>query len=305
MLFVSVAALLCAIAPASAGDVKGTSAEVQTLEERLAKLLDESYELDTKLRIERRQRWALQRERRRSWRVVSRRITAIYKADGVGHLGRDIFGGEDAVELARVRHSTIGVVVDHDERLLARYSRVSARLAKLERSIERAERRLVKIGQSTHELRERLLVARKALKRARAKARQRARMMARVPDVPLVTRATSAEQAAAQTAAGSRVEEAPPPPVWNEHGIASIYAESFHGERTSSGEPLDLAGMTAAHRTLPLGTWVLVRGPGGTALLRITDRGPFIAGRIIDLTPAAAAAVGVTGLGEVSISVQN
>jgi rare lipoprotein A len=62
--------------------------------------------------------------------------------------------------------------------------------------------------------------------------------------------------------------------------------------------------MTAAHRTLPLGTWVHVKGPGGSAMVRINDRGPYIGGRIIDLSAAAAQAVGVQGLGTVTITVQ-
>ena len=72
-------------------------------------------------------------------------------------------------------------------------------------------------------------------------------------------------------------------------GIASVYDRSS-GEETASGEQLHEDSLTAAHRTLPLGTVVEVtnRQNGHKAVVRINDRGPFVHGRIIDLTPAAA-----------------
>jgi len=77
---------------------------------------------------------------------------------------------------------------------------------------------------------------------------------------------------------------------WTEKGIASWYGEPYHGRRTASGEVYDMHAMTAAHKTLPFGSMVAVhrRDTGADVKVRINDRGPFIEGRIIDLSYAAA-----------------
>jgi len=77
-------------------------------------------------------------------------------------------------------------------------------------------------------------------------------------------------------------------------GIASWYGEAHHGKTTASGEPFDMYAMTAAHRTLPLGTHVLVTNldNGRTVEVRINDRGPTLTDRIIDLSYGAARALG-------------
>lgn len=83
--------------------------------------------------------------------------------------------------------------------------------------------------------------------------------------------------------------------IWVEEGLASWYGPPYHNRRGSNGEIYDMNGMTAAHRTLPLGSVVRVTNvkTGHTALLRITDRGPFVPGRVIDLSLAAAKQVDV------------
>jgi rare lipoprotein A len=84
-------------------------------------------------------------------------------------------------------------------------------------------------------------------------------------------------------------------------GIASVYS----GGRTSNGETARASGMTAAHRTLPIGTFVRVtnRRSGRSVVVRINDRGPFVRGRIIDVTPAAAHVLGFSGLAPVTLDV--
>ena len=88
----------------------------------------------------------------------------------------------------------------------------------------------------------------------------------------------------------------------NMSGLASVYDRSS-GEETASGEQLREESLTAAHRTLPLGTVVEVtnRQNGRKAVVRINDRGPFVRGRIIDLTPAAARTLGFSGIADVSL----
>jgi len=75
-----------------------------------------------------------------------------------------------------------------------------------------------------------------------------------------------------------------------ERGVASWYGPTFHGGSTSSGEPYDMYGMTAAHKTLPLPTYVRVTNlrNGKSVVVRVNDRGPFVANRLIDLSYTAA-----------------
>jgi rare lipoprotein A len=96
-------------------------------------------------------------------------------------------------------------------------------------------------------------------------------------------------------------------PVEIETGIASWYGAPYHNRRGSNGEVYDMNAMTAAHRTLPLGSIVRVTNAesGKAAVVRITDRGPFIEGRIIDLSQAAAKQIGLVqkGTGRVRVEV--
>lgn len=91
-----------------------------------------------------------------------------------------------------------------------------------------------------------------------------------------------------------------------ERGIASWYGSKFHGRRTSSGEIYDMYRMTAAHKQLPLPTWVEVRNleNGRSATLRVNDRGPFHENRIIDLSYAAALKLGMADAGTAFVEVR-
>jgi rare lipoprotein A len=88
-----------------------------------------------------------------------------------------------------------------------------------------------------------------------------------------------------------------------ETGIASVYA--YSGGKTASGERANPGGFTAAHRTLKFGTQVRVtnRRNGRNVVVRINDRGPFVRGRVIDITPAAARALGFSGLAPVTLDI--
>ena len=91
----------------------------------------------------------------------------------------------------------------------------------------------------------------------------------------------------------------------SETGMASVYGngDGYAGRKTASGERMNPRALTAAHRNLPFGSRVRVtnRKNGMSAVVRISDRGPFIRGRIIDLSPAAARALGFSGLARVSV----
>lgn len=90
------------------------------------------------------------------------------------------------------------------------------------------------------------------------------------------------------------------------NGLASWYGPGFHGNRTANGEVYDQNALTAAHRSLPFGTMVRVThmGSGRSVVVRITDRGPYAAGRIIDLSAAAARIVGVMQSGVAPVRVE-
>ena len=96
---------------------------------------------------------------------------------------------------------------------------------------------------------------------------------------------------------------APVPVGWEETGQASWYGHPYHGRETSSGQVYDMRQMTAAHRTLPFDTCVLVenRDNGRTVEVRINDRGPFAAGRILDLSYAAARVLGAAEAGVIPV----
>lgn len=94
-------------------------------------------------------------------------------------------------------------------------------------------------------------------------------------------------------------------PLSSETGIASWYGAPYHNRRASNGEVYDMHAMTAAHRTLPLGSIVRVTDlkTGSSAIVRITDRGPFIQGRIIDLSRSAADKIGIVQRGTAEVRV--
>ena len=93
---------------------------------------------------------------------------------------------------------------------------------------------------------------------------------------------------------------------YKERGIASWYGSKFHGKRTSSGEPYDMHGMTAAHKTLPLPTYVKVTNlkNGRQVIVKVNDRGPFHENRIIDLSHTAAIKLGIKGTGTGLVEVE-
>ena len=86
-------------------------------------------------------------------------------------------------------------------------------------------------------------------------------------------------------------------------GIASWYGPGFHGRPMANGKPYDMGALTVAHRTLRLGTTVRIRklSNGRTVIVKVTDRGPYIPGRIVDLSKGAANKLGIDGLGRVAI----
>lgn len=96
-------------------------------------------------------------------------------------------------------------------------------------------------------------------------------------------------------------------PIYTESGVASWYGPPYHNRIGANGAVFDENGISAAHRTLPMGSLIRVTNEktGQSAVMRVTDRGPFVAGRILDLSIGAAKAVGVwrAGTGEIRINI--
>jgi rare lipoprotein A len=89
-------------------------------------------------------------------------------------------------------------------------------------------------------------------------------------------------------------------------GTASFYGKEHQGKRTASGEPFDPYALTAAHPSLPFGTRLRVTNleNGRSVVVRVNDRGPYLSGRIVDLSLAAARALGASGSGVVRVRIQ-
>ncbi len=117
---------------------------------------------------------------------------------------------------------------------------------------------------------------------------------------PVVSLSSIAKKPALKPVAGKKQV---PKPIPGMSGIASVYNEK--GTRSASGEIINPKNMTAAHRSLSFGTKVRVvnKRNGRSVVVRIIDRGPFIRGRVIDLSPAAARALGLGGLAPVTLAV--
>lgn len=113
----------------------------------------------------------------------------------------------------------------------------------------------------------------------------------------------------AATGCGRRTSTRIPAPAKigdTETGIASWYGEPYNGRRSASGQIYDMEQLTAAHRTLAFGTWIEVNDldNGKRVEVRITDRGPFVKGRIIDLSLAAAQKINMVGPGTARVRVK-
>ncbi len=121
-----------------------------------------------------------------------------------------------------------------------------------------------------------------------------------IPDaVPRFEERTRAGNPDSYTVFGKRYYVQPESKGYSERGIASWYGPKFHNKKTSNGEVYDMYGMTAAHKTLPIPSYVKVTNLTNqrTVILRVNDRGPFHDGRIIDLSYTAAVKLGIDAAG--------
>jgi rare lipoprotein A len=125
---------------------------------------------------------------------------------------------------------------------------------------------------------------------------------------PIYRSGTAGTSPVRETAAEQKVQppaKTEPWPLAVQQGLASYYGREFHGRKTANGETFDMEAMTAAHRTLPFGTMVRVTNikTGQRVMVKINDRGPFVDGRIIDLSQGAARKIGIEGVEPVRLEI--
>lgn len=239
---------------------------------------------------------AIRAEHARLRTEVEGRLVAIYKYGGGGGTLEQVASGESMRDVGRSLDA-LDAVARGDAKLLERWRRLDARRTRLLRERTELEGRIDRLERVVARSRERLSAA----EARAAAARREAEQMARIQDSPLLPKVGHPETTVVEASGGA--DTASNQPIgFTQSGTASYYHDSFAGEHTANGEIYDPQAFTAAHRFLPFGTWVTVTGPTGSIQVRINDRGPFVGGRIIDLSHAAADAIGVT-LSPVTISV--
>lgn len=115
--------------------------------------------------------------------------------------------------------------------------------------------------------------------------------------------AASASRSDSPTASGEHTSQSPSAHHWFQIGQASWYGLHFQGKTTANGEAFDMNSLTCAHRSLPLGSWVRVTNLKNrkSVFVRVNDRGPVPENRVVDLSYAAAQAVGLRGIGKVKL----
>jgi rare lipoprotein A len=131
--------------------------------------------------------------------------------------------------------------------------------------------------------------------------------LSHIPDaVPRVEPRTIAGNKTPYTVLGKTYQVSMDIQQYQQQGIASWYGQKFHGRNTSNGEVYDMYGMTAAHKTLPIPSYVRVSNleNGKQVVVRVNDRGPFHGDRIIDLSYAAASRLGFAGKGTARVEVE-
>lgn len=122
--------------------------------------------------------------------------------------------------------------------------------------------------------------------------------------IPKTSR-TSAGNPSSYVVAGKRYYVLKSPDGFKQRGVASWYGKKFHGRKTSNGETYNMYAMTAAHKTLPIPVYVRVKNlsNGRSVVVKVNDRGPFIAGRIIDLSYTAAQKLDIVGKGTAQVEI--
>ena len=323
---IALAASLAVMAStAVASPIKQTMGDVASLVQEQADLRAEREQLARDAARLEAELAALRDEHRDRLVDVQERLVALYTkghSSAVASLVVDTLAGEGDL-------TGMAVVMSHLERhertQLEDLAEVVERMSEVEDEIARGLERVGELEDEWQDVGTQLREARAELARMRVEAAERAaaarakaerfaqQQAAALPVQPSITpeaveRATAEqleEPLGDEGDAGAAESASAGPAGYTEVGVASWYGrgDGFAGQMTASGEIFDPTAMTAAHPHLPFGTMVTVTGPGGSVVVRINDRGPFVGGRIIDLSWAAGRAIGLTSPVEVTLTV--
>lgn len=308
---------------------KATVGRIDALQRRITDLEDTSRAVATHLEVSRTRLASLrvsldnaEQAYERQQSAFDQRLVDIYK-NGSGFTIALLTEADDFNEFW-VRMRLLATIADADQRTLVnlRDQKITVAQAKEHMEEIESEQSQLLILQKSQAVQHKkdLALQRRLLKRISARirvlvaARQRALAAARraalrpnkgigktirsilatVDQYPGVSFLTAYDNPRRYTAAGAK-----------QTGIASWYGgnDGFNGRPTASGEMFNDLDFTAAHRTLPFGTYLAVRYQSKAVIVRITDRGPFIAGRVLDLSRRAAYELGISGLGTVETEV--
>lgn len=304
-----------------------TVARITALQARLTDLQDTSRAIAVRLEVSRLQLASLrvaldnaEASYAQQQIAFDQRLVDIYK-NGSGFNFTLLTGAND-LNAFMVRMRLLLMIADADQRALIslRDQKITVAQAKDRMEEMESEQANLLALQRTQlgELRSQLLAQRRLLKRISAKikaiirARERALAAARA-----AARRVNKPSGAAIRAIAASVDGYPGqkfltaydnPTEYRgtgvkQNGVSSWYGNEFNGRATSSGEAFNENDFTAAHRTLPFGTYLAVRYQGRGIIVRITDRGPFISGRILDLSKRAAYELGIDGIGGVETEI--
>ena len=174
------------------------------------------------------------------------------------------------------------------QRLIAAQNQIAAVTSEISGTLE--DRRL-----ALHEMSARIEELERQARRAAARAQEPdalERLLAGLPTGPSGSRGPSAGIPSGFAGTGVTFE-----------GIASWYGPGFEGNHTANGDIFDPSKFTAASKTLPLGSWLYVEHEGRGVVVYVNDRGPYVGDRILDLSEAAAQAIGISGLGWIEAEV--
>lgn len=295
-------ALASGVAGSLAAPAKSEPTSVADVARALAADTQRLADARSELRDVRSERADVSKRQRRLRVQVEARLVSLYKyGGGVNLLAQAASGG--SVKEVGTSLDTLDVVAEHESRTLKAWAGLVKRNRQLATRAAQLEKAVAAAKKAVRRARIRLSKA----EAAAAKAREAAERMAAIQDSPVLPRVGHPENVATQSADGdddAALSAQEQPVGFTQSGVASMYADDFAGEKTANGERYDPNAFTAAHLTLPLGTWVTVTGPGGSVAVRINDRGPYVGARVIDLSRAAAEAIGLMGLGQVTIAVQ-
>lgn len=237
------------------------------------------------------------------------RVAAIYKYDQ--NYGLEALLSSESLSDAATTISYLDTISDNDRRLVERVKAEESEVRELREHID-------SLKQNQNEDAETLKSRRYDLARQSAAADSRLQEDQRKLEEARTREAEEEIRQQEESAAldslilpnlpGSGFPAEPPPGLTPSGivltGVASWYGPGFQGNHTANGEIYNMYGFTAAHKTLPFNTWVKVTAASGrSVLVRINDRGPYIGGRIIDLSKASAEAIGITGIGTVRVEI--